>query len=240
MKWISFFCLVVMFLFHATAGRADIIKLKRGVSFEGKVVEETDAGYMVELQVGTIEFKKEDIADVELYSEMQNVTMAKEWEDQELMAIDAAEADEEELVSEKTVLEPLSLTKVPTGEEDEEKLVKYKGRYITPEVYEIIQKEKEVRDRRYMYLQQQKAKKALEEKQKQPIIPNAFNEIPVLEHPAKKKDEAAVERKFGGRETVPYGLQSNSEDRQRSPYTSKVKKFSGTAYGSEYDSANTL
>jgi len=61
-------------------------------------------------------------------------------------------------------------------------MVRYKGRYITPEVYGIIQKEKDIQKRRYSFIQKQK-------QQKEQQTTNSSKVVPIDDSSVKSEDK---------------------------------------------------
>ena len=190
---------------------ADIIKLKRGVSFEGKVLEEKDDMYIVELGVGLVEFKKDEVEEIEVYSDLENVEMIHEWDESVKFDDDISDRDNDD----KKIDED-SLLNDDMARND---LIKYKGTYITPEVHKIIKRDQEVQNRRYKY---QKIDEIIEKK-------NENDSLSV--EPAEK------ERLFGIKDTKKYG----QDAKQKSVYTQKetFKAFKANKYGYSGDE-NTL
>ncbi|MBU1864366.1 MAG: hypothetical protein KKH94_11940 [Candidatus Omnitrophica bacterium] len=134
---------------------ADIIKLKKGVSFEGNMIEEKEDVYVMELDIGVIEFKKDEVQSIEVYSSLENVKMIQEWEETKQAKEGGEQQDGEMGVDDQDSF----LRKKETVEQ----LVRYKGRYITPEVHEILTKEREIKERRYKFLKDQRRKQWEEE-----------------------------------------------------------------------------
>ena len=205
---------------------ADIIKLKRGVSFEGKVLEEKDDMYIVELGVGLVEFKKDEVEEIEVYSDLENVEMIHEWDESVKFDDDISDRDNDD----KKIDED-SLLNDDMARND---LIKYKGTYITPEVHKIIKRDQEVQNRRYKYLQTKKRSDDEKEKVDQKIdeIIEKKNENDSLSvEPAEK------ERLFGIKDTKKYG----QDAKQKSVYTQKetFKAFKANKYGYSGDE-NTL
>jgi len=204
---------------------ADIIKLKRGVSFEGKIVEEKEDVYLVELSIGVVEFKKSEVEEIEVYSEIDNFEMTQDWE--------VSEPSEEDAKEEEKKYDKDSLL---NQEIDEEKPIKYKGKYITPEVYEIIKRDQEVQTRRYKYLQEKKRKASEERKaeEKKEEIISKKNE--------KKETAAAADNRistFGSKETKKYGGDSKSTGDSIYKQKDVYKPFTGDEY-EFFDNDNTL
>ena len=136
--------IVTTLLFSIICGysaQADIIRLKRGMSFEGKLLEEKADSYVFEMNLGVVNFTKDEVESVEFYSEVDNKQMVNQW----------AEIDVKD-----TALQKDDFIDVQSEVENNEQMVRYKGRYVTPEVYKIIEKEREVRERRYKFIQDKK------------------------------------------------------------------------------------
>jgi len=160
-------CFLLLFLLvFAVQGNADIIKLKRGISFEGKVIEDAGDVYVVELSVGVVNFKKNEVDSIEYVSDMSNDRMFEEWTAPQI----TESVNDADVVTKEMVEIPVDSAEFVEGYEGAqvsaknsapaEDMVRYKGRYITPEVYDIIQKEKDIQQRRYSFIQKQKRQKA--------------------------------------------------------------------------------
>ncbi len=154
-----------LFLMIAVPGNSDIIKLKRGISFEGKLIEETEDSYTFELSVGIVTFKKGEVDSVELQSEIENMAIAQEWEEEKIDSDDSVCPDETD--KGKAVFEEEKITPDDNAFDIEKVddngryngMIKYKGRYVTPEVYEIIKKEREIERKRYKFIREKRIKK---------------------------------------------------------------------------------
>jgi len=145
-----FVFILLVFVCSLSAGYADIIRLKRGVSFEGKIIESSSEEYVVEMSVGVVSFQKREVDSIEYFSDMQNNQMVEEWFPQQEYAKNVTTDTLENVPNTVDIGDPVKAA---------DQMVRYKGRYITPEVYEIIKREKEVKNRRYKFIQDQKIKK---------------------------------------------------------------------------------
>jgi len=210
----------------------DIIKLSRGVSFEGKVIEETTDAYIVEMGVGVVEFAKDDVDDVEIFSTVENMKMLQDWENAEQEIFEQQKAssaagndnyDEDSLLNEANMRQDL---------------VKFKGRYITPEVYDIVKKERAIKQRRYKYMQDEKRKKMQNEKAR--LKAKTAKQASELQKQQAQEEKAL---RFGTKETKKYGAVEKEEESIKTvpytPYTEKTKSYGGSKYGT-VDSGNTL
>lgn len=216
-------------------GQADIVKLKRGISFEGRIVEENDDEYIVELSVGVVSFKKSEVETIEYFTDLANDQLSKEWEPAES---DMPE-DNDDALSADAVPDPdtnhMSPVQAPQADTDE--MVRYKGRYITPEVYEIIQREKDIQDRRYKFLQEKKRKMAQQNAKPKPFAGSDIPESPPMIEPA--SEESPKNETFGARRSGVYGEKVNPTSSMYDD--SRFKRFNdtGTRYGS-FSDQNTL
>ena len=136
---VTFFCI-------STVLSADIIKLKRGVSFEGTVLEETYDQYSVEMDIGTVTFNKEDVDSIEKQEVDDAFTLPYEYYgktdgDEVVAPIDAAydEGSSELLETDELLLDE---------DDPYEGIIKYQGRYVSPEVFGIMKRQQDVQGRR--------------------------------------------------------------------------------------------
>lgn len=217
MKRKAYIILVILFILviSATVTNADIIKMKRGVSFEGRVLSETEDEYEVELNVGIVHFKKEDVEEIEFFADIENAQMVQEWYDEKF----ADEKDEGTQIKDSEKIE--SRVAEITSEENvsDKELIQYRGRLVTPEVYSIIQKEKEIQARRYKFIQEQQKKK---ENAFRSPIPDKEVIKPSVIQKREENRESLRERTFGS-ETKEYGSGIKKLE---------YKEFGGQKYGS--------
>jgi hypothetical protein len=210
-------------MFCTASVYADIIKLKRGISFEGKVLEETDEMYVVELSVGVVHFRKNEIDSIDYLSDMSNDKIIKEWMPTTVQgSLSEQEHTASDIISseiEKNVLDE----SIPRNEEKRQNddLIRYQGRYITPEVYEIIQKEKDIQQRRYKFIQQQK------EKTESTVSPGAL--LP-------QKPEQTKEEPFGSKFNKFSNISKNPKTNE--PLGAKIKPFDDTVKTINYNEHN--
>jgi len=201
-------------------GHADIIKLKRGISFEGKIIDETDTSYIAELDVGVIEFKKNEVEEIEQYSEIDNVKMIQEWKG-DVPAVSSESSDDASLFDEEALAKA-------EQEHERNKLIKYKGRYITSEIYEIIQKERTIQERRYKFLQEKRRLKeshaeheahvkAIGDEQKEKTAPLKTSTAEAIQTKFGEKDSSAL----GSHERVKAAPSDGQRDRLQRPFTGR-------------------
>lgn len=118
---------------------ADILRLKRGVSFEGKLIEERADSYVFEMELGVVTFEKDEVDSLEVSSDLQNKQIQDDWKKESLQKDSGDISDGE------------SSEKIDMGG-----LVRYKGRYVSPEVFAIIEKEREIKERRQQFIRRQR------------------------------------------------------------------------------------
>jgi len=198
-----FVFILLVFVCSLSAGYADIIRLKRGVSFEGKIIESSSEEYVVEMSVGVVSFQKREVDSIEYFSDMQNNQMVEEWFPQQEYAKNVTTDTLENVPNTVDIGDPVKAA---------DQMVRYKGRYITPEVYEIIKREKEVKNRRYKFIQDQKIKKEKKELyQQQRVVDNTVADSSQTQYVDAQKEEG-----FGTRRSQSYGAESNNSDDSQS------------------------
>lgn len=214
---------------------ADIVKLKRGISFEGRILEENDDEYVVELSVGVVSFKKSEVETIEYFTDLANDQLSKEWE-----PVNSDEPEDQHVSrSDESVLNddanPMLPVQAPQSNQDE--MVRYKGRYITPEVYEIIQREKDIQDRRYKFLQEKKRKMVQQAEKKKLFVGREKPEAPSQIKPV--SEESKKTETFGARRSGLYGEKNNPTSGMYDDSRFKSFNDTGAQYGSFADQ-NTL
>ena len=223
----------------AAFAHADIIKLKRGISFEGKIIDEDEEQYTVELSVGTVSFKKTEVDSVEYVSEMQNDQMFKDWNmsGKEIIEEEPRDilGDQKEMSVPSDDPETSPIEAKPPAEKRKEDMVRYKGRYITPEVYNIIKREKEVQKRRYRFLKQQREK--AQSKDAQNSTSQSSSSTPSRDEETEKRQSLGASKSVFG--STP-GTRANKkkslfESDRFKPYEETTKD-----YGSEREMLDTM
>jgi hypothetical protein len=214
---------LIIFIFTASNANADIVKLKRGISFEGRVIEEADSEYIVELSVGIVSFKKNEVESIEYFTDLANDQISKEW----APTSSDTSVDQDDDISHQAA----GVSDIPSGAQkksediDPDKMVRYQGRYITPEVYAIIQREKEIQERRYKFLQEKKRTRAQTSEKPKPYTGSSS---------APKTEPAALGlnkvENFGSNRTRSYGAQNKSQaaftdDSRYTSFNDAAKRF---------------
>jgi hypothetical protein len=135
--------LILCFLCGAGAVQADTVKLKNGSYFDGRIVEDTGSSIRMQVNVGIVEFKKDDIEDMTHANAEENAAIERLWG----LSKDAPDATGEDLVDAYL----------------HEGKVKYQGRWISQDVYDVIKKEQEIKEKRYRFLQEKEFKERTRE-----------------------------------------------------------------------------
>lgn len=219
-------CLMSMIIFVSQTA-ADIIKLKRGVSFEGKIIEEKDDFYVVSMEIGVVSFKKNDVADVVWYTQVDNAKMENDWQ-----------PEDETLNSGESLNSSEPMDTMGEGEDSDTKedKVRYQGRYVTPEVFEIVQKEKDIKERRYRFLKekerQEQEKKNSEIREKEIKTQDAYadkNDTSAVDTQNAKDGQLAETNSFGSTKAKPLGdnVTTGAAAAQK---TDEYKAFTGKKY----------
>jgi hypothetical protein len=135
--------LTLCFLFATGVVQADTVKLKNGSYFDGRIVEDTGLSVRMQVNVGVVEFKKDDVEEMTLADAEENAAIERLWG----LSKDAPDAVSEDLVDAYL----------------HEGKVKYQGRWISQDVYDVIKKEQEIKEKRYRFLQEKEYKERMKE-----------------------------------------------------------------------------
>ena len=143
---------------------ADVVKLKNGSSFDGRVLDENDEEVTISLNVGEVTFKKDEVAEVTYATEEQNQWIESHWAREKK----PKEAGDTETENKELVEQYLNQGKV-----------KYEGRWITQEAYDVIQREKDVKQKRLRFLAAEKKRtQEREREERQEAVEGKNNERP--------------------------------------------------------------
>jgi len=130
-----FFCMSV------SVAQADTVRLKNGNYFDGRVIDDTGPSIKMQINVGTVEFKKDEIDEMTLADAEENAAIERLWG----LSADVAEGTGEDLVDEY----------LHKGK------VKYQGRWISEDVYDVIKKEQEIKEKRYRFIQEKQERERM-------------------------------------------------------------------------------
>lgn len=204
---VSLFCLAV---------DADSIKLRNGGFFEGKILEDTGSTLKMEMELGVVEFKKTEIAEVVHADVEGNVELMNEWTPSD-------NEDEDVLKSSESKLLDAYLNK---GK------VKYQGRWITQDAYDVIQKEREIKEKRYRFMQDRKKRESAQEA--------ADTDLRIGKNARVETSSAETENPFASRTKTFGGTKTNTFGSAAITMTDEQRNATGFGKTKTYGTSKTF